>query len=136
MLLFFFFKQKTAYEIYQCDWSSDVCSSDLKPKDRLTGFMGGEELIIEIKKFEAVQRSKEPIEFEDPKKALSMVFVDRDYNGEFFNMTDYFFADEIKKQDYKIRIPAKTGDKIMIIYLDVLGNERIEVKKASDFKKG
>ena len=26
---FFFFKQKTAYEIDQCDWSSDVCSSDL-----------------------------------------------------------------------------------------------------------
>src|SRR2546427_6576381 len=26
--LFFFFKQKTAYEI-DCDWSSDVCSSDL-----------------------------------------------------------------------------------------------------------
>ena len=25
----FFFKQKAAYEIYQCDWSSDVCSSDL-----------------------------------------------------------------------------------------------------------
>ena len=28
-IVFFFFKQKTAYEIYQCDWSSDVCSSDL-----------------------------------------------------------------------------------------------------------
>ena len=27
--LFFFFKQKTAYEIKECDWSSDVCSSDL-----------------------------------------------------------------------------------------------------------
>ena len=27
--LFFFFKQKTAYEILTCDWSSDVCSSDL-----------------------------------------------------------------------------------------------------------
>ena len=26
----FFFKQKTAYEIKECDWSSDVCSSDLK----------------------------------------------------------------------------------------------------------
>ena len=26
---FFFFKQKTAYEIRNCDWSSDVCSSDL-----------------------------------------------------------------------------------------------------------
>src|SRR2546430_832370 len=28
-LLIFFFKQKTAYEI-DCDWSSDVCSSDLR----------------------------------------------------------------------------------------------------------
>src|ERR1051326_9117751 len=27
--LFFFFKQKTAYEIKECDWNSDVCSSDL-----------------------------------------------------------------------------------------------------------
>src|ERR671924_75679 len=27
--LFFFFKQKTAYEIVSRDWSSDVCSSDL-----------------------------------------------------------------------------------------------------------
>ena len=26
---FVFFKQKTAYEIKECDWSSDVCSSDL-----------------------------------------------------------------------------------------------------------
>ena len=31
LCFFFFFKQKTAYEIYQCDWSSDVCSSDLTP---------------------------------------------------------------------------------------------------------
>ena len=29
----FFFKQKTAYEIKECDWSSDVCSSDLKAKE-------------------------------------------------------------------------------------------------------
>src|SRR3546814_9891280 len=27
---FFFFKQKTAYEMRISDWSSDVCSSDLK----------------------------------------------------------------------------------------------------------
>ena len=29
MICFFFFKQKTAYEIVSRDWSSDVCSSDL-----------------------------------------------------------------------------------------------------------
>ena len=27
--LVFFFKQKTAYDMDYCDWSSDVCSSDL-----------------------------------------------------------------------------------------------------------
>src|SRR5213596_3856462 len=32
MIVFFFFKQKTAYEIRPCDWSSDVCSSDLGPR--------------------------------------------------------------------------------------------------------
>src|SRR3546814_3344636 len=32
---FFFFKQKTAYEMRISDWSSDVCSSDLgDPADR------------------------------------------------------------------------------------------------------
>src|ERR671931_1827436 len=31
---FFFFKQKTAYEIVSRDWSSDVCSSDLGPTRR------------------------------------------------------------------------------------------------------
>src|SRR3546814_17017787 len=29
VFLFFFFKQKTAYEMRISDWSSDVCSSDL-----------------------------------------------------------------------------------------------------------
>src|SRR3546814_2021565 len=29
-VVFFFFKQKTAYEMRISDWSSDVCSSDLK----------------------------------------------------------------------------------------------------------
>src|SRR3546814_6243279 len=28
-IFFFFFKQKTAYELRISDWSSDVCSSDL-----------------------------------------------------------------------------------------------------------
>src|SRR3546814_4141656 len=35
--LFFFFKQKTAYEMRISDWSSDVCSSDLR-----RGAVGGD----------------------------------------------------------------------------------------------
>src|SRR3546814_10087567 len=46
LICFFFFKQKTAYELRISDWSSDVCSSDLaghqrdrRPVDR--AFVGG-----------------------------------------------------------------------------------------------
>src|SRR3546814_4385073 len=36
-MLFFFFKQKTAYEMRISDWSSDVCSSDLRRHERGRG---------------------------------------------------------------------------------------------------
>src|SRR3546814_1635674 len=35
---FFFFKQKTAYEIRISDWSSDVCSSDLVERRQIVEF--------------------------------------------------------------------------------------------------
>src|SRR3546814_5710509 len=45
-VLFFFFKQKTAYEMRISDWSSDVCSSDLtllgKPGEQALGLGDGE----------------------------------------------------------------------------------------------
>ena len=34
-MFFFFFKQKTAYEIVSRDWSSDVCSSDLEDESEV-----------------------------------------------------------------------------------------------------
>src|SRR3546814_2396909 len=36
-VVFFFFKQKTAYEMRISDWSSDVCSSDLVQFDHVPG---------------------------------------------------------------------------------------------------
>src|SRR3546814_682815 len=44
MCFFFFFKQKTAYEMRISDWSSDVCSSDL-----LVARRGGILAIVEVK---------------------------------------------------------------------------------------
>src|SRR3546814_3614287 len=38
---FFFFKQKTAYELRISDWSSDVCSSDLNDLLVAYVFLGG-----------------------------------------------------------------------------------------------
>src|SRR3546814_8047158 len=41
--LFFFCKQKTAYEMRISDWSSDVCSSDLGDGQRVGAMLGGED---------------------------------------------------------------------------------------------
>src|SRR3546814_10364795 len=38
--LFFFFNQKTAYEMRISDWSSDVCSSDLLPAELQNSLLG------------------------------------------------------------------------------------------------
>src|SRR3546814_9559597 len=48
MCVFFFFKQKTAYEMRISDWSSDVCSSDLAEHR----FIGGNGQIAGIERAE------------------------------------------------------------------------------------
>src|SRR3546814_8562220 len=47
-LFFFFFKQKTAYEMRISDWSSDVCSSDLAlhRRQRLCGIERSPHLVL------------------------------------------------------------------------------------------
>ena len=50
--VFFFFKQKTAYEMKIRDWSSDVCSSDLYIIDDVWGApvqMGRSKSVVEGK---------------------------------------------------------------------------------------
>src|SRR3546814_19835202 len=51
LFTFFFFKQKTAYEMRISDWSSDVCSSDLIDLQRrealaASGSVSGDELTV------------------------------------------------------------------------------------------
>src|SRR3546814_8990263 len=43
VMIFFFFKQKTAYEMRISDWSSDVCSSDLHGDGNLGAAIGAQE---------------------------------------------------------------------------------------------
>src|SRR3546814_4682349 len=43
---FFFFKQKTAYEMRISDWSSDVCSSDLLDRAHKEGRADDKEEVI------------------------------------------------------------------------------------------
>src|SRR3546814_8328875 len=61
MMRFVYFKQKTAYEMRSSDWSSDVCSSDLKQLlletlevgarlELLIGFVDGEIDVQQLEK--------------------------------------------------------------------------------------
>src|SRR3546814_20308153 len=43
-VFFFFFKQKTAYEMRISDWSSDVCSSDLSGRSAITYYAHPDDL--------------------------------------------------------------------------------------------
>src|SRR3546814_2438458 len=47
LMSFFFFKQKTAYEMRISDWSSDVCSSDLGGQAGFDFFPGRPEVLQE-----------------------------------------------------------------------------------------
>src|SRR3546814_7526575 len=55
---FFFFKQKTAYEMRISDWSSDVCSSDLHDEQvcGLAGAERGREAVLDAVLFHAAER--------------------------------------------------------------------------------
>src|SRR3546814_4350880 len=56
VLYFFFFKQKTAYEMRISDWSSDVCSSDLDVGDRI-GPVGDAVVLIAVEEAERRQEA-------------------------------------------------------------------------------
>src|SRR3546814_1326434 len=47
VLFFFFFKQKTAYEMRISDWSSDVCSSDLVSLEYAPKFAAAGAVVID-----------------------------------------------------------------------------------------
>jgi len=94
------------------------------------------EAVIKIRKFKSNILSKKPLKFEN-RETLSMVMIDCDYNGEVFDFDDVFYAEDIKKQDWEVRFDAdKIDGQIMIIYIDIFGNEKREVKSLKDFRRG
>ena len=94
----------------------------------------GRDAVIKIKKFESNIISRKPLHYENM-ETLSMVMVDYNYDGKVFNFDDVFYAEDLKKQDYEIRFDSnKLDGQMMLIYIDIFGNEKREVKKLKDFK--
>lgn len=91
------------------------------------------ECVIKIERFESRVISRKPLEFKNL-ETLSMVMLDYDFDGEVFDLDEVFYAEELKKNDYEVRFPQeKVKGQIMVIYIDIFGNEKREVKALSDF---
>jgi len=67
-------------------------------------------------------------------ETLSMVMVDYDYDSEVFALDAVFYASDIEKNGWEVRLPLESlGKQVMIIYMDIYGNEYREVKTPADF---
>jgi len=96
---------------------------------------GGKEAAIKIEKFKSNILSKKPLEFEN-RETLSMVMVDYNYNGEVFDFDDVLYAEDLKKSEWELRFDAdKIARQMLIIYIDIFGNEKREVKRLEEFKE-
>jgi len=101
---------------------------------------------LRIKKFESAYSQDETGEKLQNFESLAMLLLDYNYDGEQFVMDDYMFAGDIinknedtdeevraemsKKKNIDVELPTdKCGKQIMVIYVDIYGNEFREVVK-------
>ena len=105
-----------------------------KPKDKTLFNKDSKECGIKIKTFKSRTLTKSPEEFENY-ETLSMVMVDYNYDGKVFDLDEVFYADNLKT-DFEVRFDsARLGKQMMVIYLDIYGNEKKEILGLKDFKK-
>jgi len=93
------------------------------------------EVITKIKTFESETLSQEAQNLKNL-ESLSMVMIDYDYNGKVFDLDEVFYAEDLRNQNYEIRFDLnKIKGQMMIIYCDIFGNEKREIKTLKDFKR-
>jgi site-specific DNA-methyltransferase (adenine-specific)/adenine-specific DNA-methyltransferase len=94
---------------------------------------GTKECVIKLEKFESKVISRKPLNFTNF-ETLSMVMLDYSFDGEVFDLDEVFYAESLKKNDYEVRfVEDNVEGQIMVIYIDIYGNEKREVKTLSDF---
>ncbi len=104
------------------------------PKEKTLLNQKTKECVIKIKTFKSRTLTKSPEEFENY-ETLSMVMVDYNYDDKVFDLDEVFYADKIKP-DFEVRFDSQKLDKqMMVIYLDIYGNEKKEILSVKDFKK-
>lgn len=106
----------------------DCTYSIEKPKDRLHRYA-----VIKIKTFKSEAMLKGASQLGN-RKSLSMIMIDFDYDGDVFNLGKVYYASDIEKNGWKVLLPKEgIKNQIMVIYLDIYGNEYREIKTLQNF---
>ncbi len=64
---------------------------------------------------------------------LAMVLVDVSYDGDVFDVDAVAYDEDLRRSGYEIRVPLAGQGNLMIVYIDVYGNEARQVVPTSDF---
>lgn len=86
---------------------------------------------IKISKFESNGLGK--ISDDNDFSYLAMVMIDKNYRENVFNLSEVIFGEKIKNGEVLFEFDG-VGPEIMVIYLDIYGNEFREVIKSNDFE--
>jgi site-specific DNA-methyltransferase (adenine-specific)/adenine-specific DNA-methyltransferase len=104
-----------------------------KPKNPNLLNQKTKECVIKIEKFMSKVISRKHLEFAN-RETLSMVMLDYDFDGEVFDLDEVFYAEDLKKNNHEVRFAEdKVKGQMMIIYIDIFGNEKREIKSIKDF---
>lgn len=105
----------------------------VNPKEEHLLNLGNKLGLIKITKFESKGLGKPSVENAEELEFLAMVMIDKDYKEKIFNLCEVVFAEKIENGEVYFDFEG-IGQEIMVIYLDVYGNEFREVINSSDFK--
>lgn len=102
--------------------------------------------VVKIKTFKSEALAKGASQ-KGNRETLSMVLVDYDYPHDPtrkgkeppspFELDAVYYASDIEANDWEVRLPLDSlGEHVMLIYIDIYGNEYTEVKSRADFGNG
>lgn len=94
---------------------------------------------LKIKTFKSEAFVREPVRKKGNRETLSMVMLDYDFDSEtdVFALDAVYYAEDIEKSDWEVRFPLESiGKQVMVVFVDIYGNEAREVIPSSTFGVG
>lgn len=64
-----------------------------------------------------------PLQEDNGRHDLAMVLVDPDYDGVAFRLEEHVFGETLRKESWQFEVKRRSGAAVMLIFIDVFGNE-------------